>query len=320
MQEAPLLAEDINVERVSEVISRIDKALHHVDCDKKVKQKVKRIKKAWPQQLKRYENQQQLLDGRNSYSKTDPDATFMRMKEDHMLNGQLKSAFNVQISTNGQFISNYTLHWTTSDTATYIHHLEDFKSLYGFYPQESIADAGYGSEENYLYATDKGIDTFIKYNYFHKEQTKKWKADPFRSSNFYYNTIKDCFYCPMGQPMRLVGKRKQPTKTGFKQEIHIYQALRCQGCPLRSLCHKLKINRKIEVNHRLNRLKAQEKEKLLSLKGLEHRSNRPQDVEATFGNLKNNKNFKRFLGKGKNKVEVEFGLLVIAHNIAKVAS
>lgn len=320
MQEAPLLAEDINVERVSEVISRIDEALHHVHCDKKVKQKVKRIKKAWPQQLKRYEEQQQLLDGRNSYSKTDPDATFMRMKEDHMLNGQLKPAFNVQISTNGQFISNYTLHWTTSDTATYIHHLEDFKSLYGFYPQESIADAGYGSEENYLYARDKGIDTFIKYNYFHKEQTKKWKADPFRSSNFYYNTIKDCFYCPMGQPMRLVGKRKQPTKTGFEQEIHIYQALHCQGCPLRSLCHKSKINRKIEVNHRLNRLKAQEREKLLSVKGLEHRSNRPQDVEATFGNLKNNKNFKRFLCKGKNKVEVEFGLLVIAHNIAKVAS
>jgi len=320
MQETALLPEDITAEKVSEVVDRIDETLHDVDCDKKVKQKVKRVKKAWPEQLKRYEEQEQILDGRNSYSKTDPDATFMRMKEDHMLNGQLKPAFNVQISTNQQFISNYTFHQTTADTTTYISHMEEFKALYGFYPKESIADSGYGSEENYLYAKDKGINTFIKYNYFHKEQTKKWRTDPFRSSNFYYNEIKNCYYCPMGQQMRWLGKRKQRTKTGFEQEIHVYVAIRCQGCPLRSLCHKSKNNRRIEVNHRLNRLKAHEKEKLLSDLGIVHRSQRPQDVEATFGNLKNNKNFKRFLCRGKSKVEVEFGLLAIAHNIAKVAS
>lgn len=320
MEEAPLLAEDITAEKVSEIVNRIDESLRDVDCDKKVKQKIKRVKKAWPEQLKGYEEQEQILDGRNSYSKTDPDATFMKMKEDHMLNGQLKPAFNVQISTNQQFISNYTLHQTTADTTTYIQHMEEFKALYGFYPKQSIADAGYGSEENYLYARNKGINTFIKYNYFHKEQTKKWRTDPFRSSNFYYNQAQDCFYCPMGQQMRLMGKRKQRTKTGFEQEIHIYGAIRCQGCPLRALCHKSKNNRRIEVNHRLNKLKAQEREKLLSTEGLTHRSQRPQDVEATFGNLKNNKNFKRFLLKGKSKVEVEFGLLAIAHNIAKIAS
>ncbi|MDH6355782.1 transposase, partial [Dysgonomonas sp. PH5-45] len=187
MEETPLLAEDISADKVAQVVDRIDEALRDVDCDKKVKQKVKRVKKACPEQLKRYEQQEQILDGRGSYSKTDPDATFMRMKEDHMLNGQLKPAFNVQISTNEQFISNYTLHQTTADTTTYTEHIEEFKSLYGFYPQESIADAGYGSEENYLYARSKNINPFIKYNYFHKEQTKKWRTDPFRSSNFYYN-------------------------------------------------------------------------------------------------------------------------------------
>lgn len=135
MEEAPLLPEDITAEKVSEVVGRIDEALRDVDCDKKVKQKVKRVKKAWPEQLKRYQEQEQILDGRNSYSKTDPDATFMRMKEDHMLNGQLKPAFNVQISTNQQFISNYTLHQTTADTTTYPQHMEEFKALYGFYPK-----------------------------------------------------------------------------------------------------------------------------------------------------------------------------------------
>ena len=291
-----------------------------MDCDKKIKQKVKRVKKAWPEQLERYEQQEKILQGRNSYSKTDPDATFMRMKEDYMRNGQLKPAYNVQISTNDQFITNYSLHQTTSDTTTYIEHLEQYKSLYGLYPKESIADAGYGSEENYLYAQEKGINTFIKYNYFHKEQSGKWMNDPFRSSNFYYNEKQDCFYCPMGQPMRLIYIQKQKTKTGFTQEVHHYQAARCQGCPLRSLCHKSRNDRVIQVNHRLSKLKAKEKEKLLSEEGLMHRSQRPQDVEATFGNLKNNKNFKRFLCRGKDRTEVEFGLLSIAHNLAKVAS
>ena len=319
-QEAPLLPEDISVEKVSEVVERIDQALQDVDCDKKVKQKIKRVKKAWPEQLNRYQQQEQVLDGRNSFSKTDPDATFMRMKEDHMLNGQLKPAYNVQISTENQFITNYTFHQTTADTSTYITHMDEYRRLYGFYPKESVADAGYGSEENYLYAKGKQIQTYIKYNYFHKEQTRKWKNDPFRSSNFYYNQQKDCYYCPMGQEMRFVYKSKQKTKSGFEQTLHHYRAQRCEGCPLRSLCHKSKNNRVIQVNHRLNRLKAEEKEKLLSVKGLQHRSQRPQDVEATFGNLKSNKNFRRFLCKGKPKVEVEFGLLSIAHNIAKVAS
>ena len=320
MEEAPLLAEDITAEKVAQAVEKIDEALRDVACDKKIKQKVKRVKKAWPEQLKRYEEQEKMLDGRNSYSKTDPDATFMRMKEDHMLNGQLKPAYNVQISTNAQYITNYTLHQTTADTTTYIQHMEEYKRLYGSYPKESIADAGYGSEENYLYGRQKAITTYIKYNYFHKEATKKWRNDPFLSSNFHYNKKKDCFYCPMGQEMRFVYKYKQKTKTGFEQEIHVYQAIRCEGCPLRSLCHKSKTNRRIQVNHRLNALKKEEKQKLLSDDGLKHRSQRPQDVEATFGNLKYNKNFKRFLCRGKEKVEVEFGLLSIAHNLKKVAS
>lgn len=154
LQEAPLLPEDISSEKVREVVEKIDETLRDVDCDKKIKQKVKRVKKAWPEQLERYEQQEKILQGRNSYSKTDPDATFMRMKEDYMRNKQLKPAYNVQISTNDQFITNYSLHQTTSDTTTYIEHLEQYKSLYGLYPKESIADAGYGSEENYLYAQE----------------------------------------------------------------------------------------------------------------------------------------------------------------------
>jgi len=319
MDSAPVTYQDVTPEQVVELVERIEQALDGVEADKKVIQKLRYAKKNWPQTLQRYDEQEKILDGRNSYSKTDKDATFMRMKEDHMLNGQLKPAYNVQISTNEQFITNYTIHQTSTDTGTYKHHMDTFKEMYGTYPATAVADAGYGSEENYVYAQEKGMETFIKYNYFHKEQSDNWKKDPFRSSNFKYNPERNCFYCPMGQAMRHIEDRKQKTTNGFEQTISRYQAQNCEGCPLRGSCHKAEGNRIIEVNHNLNKLRSKEREKLMSEDGLRHRSQRPQDVEATFGNLKSNKGFKRFRLRGLKNVETEFGLLAMAHNLAKIA-
>lgn len=316
---APMTYQDVSAEKVVEAVERIEQALDGVHADKKVTRKLRRVKKAWSEALHKYKEQGKILDGRNSFSKTDNDATFMRMKEDHMLNGQLKPAYNVQISTNQQFITNYTIHQTTADTCTYQKHIEEFRSMYGVYPKTAVADAGYGSEENYMFTREKGIKTFIKYNYFHKEQSSSWRKDPFRSSNFYYNQKKDCFYCPMGQAMTHIYDRQQKTVTGFVQTISVYKAQRCEGCPLRGSCHRGKGDRVIEMNHNLRKLRGDEREKLLSLEGLKQRSQRPQDVEATFGNLKSNKGFKRFHLRGLKKVETEFGLLAIAHNMAKIA-
>lgn len=149
-------------------------------------------------------------------SKTDADATFMRMKEDHMGNGQLKPAYNIQISSENGYVTNYTIHQTPGDTTTYQEHMEAYNELYDRYPRESIADAGYGSEENYLFAKEKNITPYIKYNYFHKEQSKKWKNDLFKSSNFHYNKDKDCCYCPMGQQMNKIGEKTLK----LKQDLH----------------------------------------------------------------------------------------------------
>lgn len=316
---APVTYQDVTPEKVVELVERIEQALEGSEPDKKVVQKLRYAKKNWPQTLQRYDEQEKILDGRNSYSKTDRDATFMRMKEDHMLNGQLKPAYNVQISTNRQFITNYTIHQMSTDTGTYKQHMDTFREMYGTYPATAVADAGYGSEENYVYAQEKGMETFIKYNYFHKEQSDNWKKDPFRSSNFSYNPERDCFICPAGQSMEHIEDRKQKTNNGFEQTISRYQAQNCEGCPLRGGCHKAEGNRIIEVNHNLNRLRNREREKLMSEQGLRHRSQRPQDVEATFGNLKSNKGFKRFHLRGIRKVETEFGLLAMAHNLAKIA-
>ena len=199
-------------------------------------------------------------------------------------------------------------------------HMECFHSLYGRYPDVSVCDAGYGSEENYLYAFRHGIETFIKYNYFHKEQKRSFRNDLFLSANFYYNEETDSMYCPMGQRMERLSDVRRVIDNGFVQTISRYRARNCKGCPLRCRRHRSRWERIVQINHRLRKIKEREREKLLSAAGLKYRSQRSQDVEAVFGNLKNNKHFKRFHLRGLKKVEIAFGPLAIAHNLAKVAS
>jgi Asp-tRNA(Asn)/Glu-tRNA(Gln) amidotransferase C subunit len=317
---SPACHKAINPESVRETVAKIEEKLHGHEVDKKVAKKIKHIKQNWPEQLEKYREQEKALEGRNSYSKTDKDATFMRMKEDHLQNGQLKPAYNWQISTNKQFIVNYTVHQTAGDTTTLIPHLLEHNLLYGEMPEEITADAGYGSEENYEFAKKNEIDAYIKYNYFHKEETKKCKEDISRQDNLYYDEDKDIFICPMGQPMRKTGENKKLSAAGYEQTIAKYEAADCSRCPMRGACHKGKDNRIIEVNHNVRKHRKRAKEMLTSQKGLTKRSRRCVEPETVFGNIKHNKNFKRFMLRGLKKVEIEAGLMAIAHNLAKMAA
>lgn len=309
----------IDSEKVKETIAAIDAALKDKPgADKKVKAKLGYAKKHWPDALDKYEVQEKILGGRGSYSKTDPDATFMRMKEDHMENGQLKPGYNVQISTSGQYVVDYTLHPNPTDTTTLIGHLEQIKADYGRVPEEITADAGYGSEENYQYLETEGIAAYVKYNRFDKDQSgKQGDNRPFSADKLYYNTEKDCYICPMGQEMENIGTEVKQTRTGFKQKVTKYRAKRCEGCPLRGACHKGKGDRVIEINSNLARLKALATERLTSEKGIYHRKRRPWDVEPVFGNVKENQGFRRFMLRGSEKVEIETGLLMLAQNLRK---
>ena len=314
------LLDEIDSTKLKEAVKKINEALKKNQKNKKLKKAKRKLEKDFLPRQEKYESYRATFRGRNSFSKTDKDATFMRMKEDHMGNGQLKPAYNLQLATCKQFILNYTIEQTTTDTTTLIHHLDEFENLYGQYPEVVTADAGYGSEENYEHLENNEIEAFVKYNYFHKEQTKKWKENPYRQDNLYYNSEKDCFFCPMGQKMKNMGKISRRTSTGYKQTYTLYQAQNCQGCPLRGACHKQKSNRIIEVNHKLRKHKAKARELLMSEKGMEKRSQRPADVEATFGIIKQNKGFRRFILRGSENVEVETGLIAIAHNIAKMCA
>ena len=268
--------------------------------------------------LEKYEKDLKILGKRNSYSKTDEDATFMRLKDDHMQNGQLKPAYNAQISTENQFITYVSIHQTPGDTTTLESHVNGFEKTYEKKSKEVVADAGYGSEENYEILEEKEITAYVKYNYFHKEQKRTMKKNPFLVQNLFYNLEHDFFVCPMGQRMENVGKGKRISSNGYESQITYYQAKRCEGCPLRGQCHKAQGNRRIEVNHRLNALKHRAKELLMSEKGLKHRRKRPIEVEAVFGQLKSNNKFNRFTFKGLEKVELEFLLIALGHNFRKM--
>lgn len=169
----PVVFKAIDKEKVEKAIHKIDSALKKKKIPSKVRQKINYAKKNWPKNLEKYQHQEKMMGERNSYSKTDPDASFMRMKEDHMRNGQLKPGYNLQISTENQFILHYSLHPNPNDVKTLESHLEGFEKSYGKSPKELVADTGYGSQENYLMLMKKKIKPYVKYNYFDKDRKTK---------------------------------------------------------------------------------------------------------------------------------------------------
>lgn len=312
----------VNTENVEAAVDKLNKVLANKEgIDKKMKAKLKYVTKHFPENIAKYEEQEAILGERNSYSKTDPDATFMRMKEDHMLNGQLKPGYNVQISTSNQFIVNYTIHPNPTDTTTLAAHLGQHESSFGHAPKTLTADAGYGSEENYTLLEQKEVEAFVKYNMFDKSQNENYNSKfPFHSEKLFYNEHQDVYICPMGQQMHYIGNLDKKTSTGFIQTYRRYQAKNCSTCPLNGVCHKSKANRIIDINVNLRRQKQKAHELLNSEEGIRQRKKRCFDVEPVFANIKQNHGFRRFMLRGKEKVEIEWGLLAIAQNIRKKAA
>ena len=271
--------------------------------------------------LGEYDGRLEQLGGRNSMSKTDPDATFMRMKEDAMNNGQTKPGYNLQLSAENQFITDFALFPNPTDTLTLIPFFNSFLNRYGHLPSVAVADSGYGSEENYRFMDEAGMEAYVKYNRFHLEQRPRYKPNPFHHDNFHYNADGDYYVCPMGQHMTRVGTAHSKTASGYRSENARYRAQNCKGCPLRSLCYKAKGDRRtIEVNHRLNQYKRKARELLTSEEGIRHRGRRCIEPEAVFGQMKSNMAYRRFRHFGKDKVTMDFAFFAIAFNIKKMCS
>ena len=273
------------------------------------------------EKLAEYNSRLEQMEGRNSISKTDPSATFMRMKEDAMCNGQTKPGYNLQISSENQFITDFALFPNPTDTLTFIPFLGSFPGRYGRFPKRVVADSGYGSEENYRFMDEAGIEGFVKYNRFHLEHRPRYKPDTFHPDSLYYNEEGDYYICPMGQRMSRTGTLQTRTEGGYISQSACYRAIRCKGCPLRCLCYKAKANqRTIRVNHRLNAYKRKACELLTSEEGIKERGRRCIEPEAVFGQMKSTMAYRRFRHMGKDKVVMDFTFFAIAFNIKKLCS
>ncbi len=208
------------------------------EAGKSTQKQLSKLQQEHLPRLEKYEQQLQTLGDRNSYSKTDPDASFMRLKDDHMKNGQLKPAYNAQISTENQFITHFSLHQTAGDTTTLKEHLESFEAHYHTQSKEVVADAGYGSEENYELLAGKQIQPYVKYNYFHKEQKRKHKQDPFLAGNLYYNPQKTFSSVRWVKEWNAWAKVKRSAATGMNRKLLIIKpedarAVHFGGCVTR---------------------------------------------------------------------------------------
>jgi hypothetical protein len=268
---------------------------------------------------KKYEEQEKVLSGRHSYAKTDHDATFMRMKEDVMRNGQLKPGYNIQVGTENQFVVGFSIHQKTNDINCLIPHLEQVRERIGHLPHRVIADAGYGSEENYAYLEQMGIEGIVKYPLFSKQQKRSWRKQRFRFENWAYDGPRDAYICPNQQQLTYRGNRVRTTDHGYRVSVRQYECGTCATCPLKPQCTRAVGNRRIEFNPTLNRFQQQAREKLVSDQGRRLRSRRGVEVETVFGRIKQDWGFRRFTLRGMEKVKTEWGLLCIAHNIAKLA-
>lgn len=314
---------EIDSEAIREAAKRINERLKKDPENRDLKQAQKAIARDYLPRMEKYEQQEELLEQRRSYSKTDTDATFMRMKEDHMRNGQLKPGYNVQTGTENQFVTGYSIHRRPGDTSCMKEHLEGLKRQMGKLPRTITADAGYGSEENYDYLASQGVEGYVKYSTYDKEKSKKWRKDVLRVQNWSYLPDSDQYVCGKGRYLSFLFERRQRSENGYLSTVRVYECEDCGGCPYKERCVKREdeeANRRIYINQKLNEFKRQAREHLNSETGQEMRSKRSVEVESVFGDIKGNFGVRRFLLRGVQKVSIEWGLYCLGHNMRKLAA
>jgi hypothetical protein len=239
------------------------------------------------------------------------------MKEDPMRNHQLKAAYNVQMGTEGQFIVGWSIHQKPTDTTCLIPHLKALKKSLGRLPPTIGADAGYGSEENYAFLEKKRIRVFVKYNMFRRDGERSFRKQVYRKENMPYDEEHDRYRCPAGHHLTFHHAQTVVSENGHRSELRIYQGHGCSNCEHREACCSGKGNQRIQVNRNLDRLRTKARARLESVEGLRLRSQRPVDDESVWGQIKQDRGFRRFMLRGLPKVNAEWGLVALAHNMIK---
>ena len=315
----------VTAEKIRQTVEELNQRLRETPEDRSLKKVVKTLEEKHLPRLEKYEEQEKLLDGRNSYSKTDPDASSLRMKEDRAARKPLaRPAYNVQMGTEGQFVVGYSVHQQADDTSCFIPHMQQQVFPQGKKFKNGSGDAGYGSEENYAFLEKEGMGNFFQYNTFYQEQHPPRKPEAlekrgFKSEYFPYDQEKDEFICPAKKRMIYMETKPYKSKNGYPSERRFYECHDCAECPLKPKCTQAKGNRCIQVSFELRRYRQQAKDNLLSEQGVTLRQSRSIEPETVFGDIKHNMGFRRFMLRGLKKVDIEWGLLCMAHNLRKLA-
>lgn len=276
--------------------------------------------------LKGYTKKIYNCGARNSYSKTDPDATFMRMKEDAMRNGQLKPAYNLQHGVDSEYITWLTIGPQPTDTTTLIPFLKDMEEHLSFKYKKITADSGYESEENYLFIEENEQLAFIKPSNYEISKTRKYKTDISRRENMEYDEQQDMYICKNQKQLKATGVKKSKSRTGYVSEKTCYSCEDCKDCPYKTSCIKgnnSKIpmeerNKHLEVSKVFQQKRKEDLERILSDEGCQLRMNRSIQAEGSFADIKEDMSFRRYLCRGTANVLAESTLVAIAHNINKL--
>ncbi len=282
----------------------------------------------WISKFKQYIADVHICGDRNSYSKTDHDATFMHMKEDHMRNSQLKPGYNVNVATSNEFIIGTYISADRSDVQTLIPFMKQLKKTYeGHKIGKVVVDSGYESEENYCwFEQDPETELFVKPSNHEIRKTKKYRTDISRRENMIYDPDTDTYTCAGGKLIHASYEKHSKSASGLNLTTTVYECADCDGCPLKEKCIRACGSKKsleerhkvLYVSKRFARQREEMEKKIVSQEGILLRVNRSIQAEGTFAFAKEDMDFRRFLTRGKKKVEAEWLLLTLAINILKL--
>ena len=262
---------------------------------------------------------------RNSYSKTDLAATFMRMKDDHMMNGQLKAAYNVQIAVENYFIVHTYVSNDRTDYNTLIPVVQKHLHTFGEALKEVTADSGYCSEKNLLFLKEHSIESYIKLQDHEQRKTRAYKENIGKYYNMTTQIFEDehFYICHDGRELRHI-RTEEKEMDGYTQTLEVYGCADCSGCEHKSRClykynpeKDTDKNKVMKINERWEALKERSHANIQSEKGILNRQIRSIQTEGHFGDIKENDDFRRFNHRTADKVYKEFMLYAIGRNINK---
>ena len=276
--------------------------------------------------LKEYTKQLHICGKRNSYSKTDPDATFMHLKEDAMLNGQLKPAYNLQHGVDAQYITWVDLSAHPTDVLTLVPFLKDMENHLPFKYTEIVADAGYESEEAYVFMEQNEQEAYLKPQNYEIAKTRKYRQDISRRENMIYDPEQDEYICSNGRRLKVCGEQHRKNGNGYVSTVTVYECEDCHGCPNKEKCihgnncktPMEKRNKRLNVSKVMKQKRQETLDRITTEYGAQLRMNRSIQAEGSFAVVKEDMNFRRYLYRGRENVLAQSVLLAVAYNINKL--